>query len=179
VIAAWGRAALFGLVATTTALAQAPPPDPKPPANVPTEEEVGEAADEAGPAKNRPPPKALAPPAGTIGERPATSGVVLQTLDKVTARIGTLDVALDHDVRLGSLVIRPRACVMNPPEAAPESAAFLEIDDSRNAASRVFAGWMFASSPALSALQHPVYDVWVKTCKIAAGSSTAPAAPKR
>ena len=50
--------------------------------------------------------------------------------------------------------------------ATPESAAFLEIDDEHPDRPRVelFTGWMFASSPALSALEHPVYDVWVLDC---------------
>ena len=57
----------------------------------------------------------------------------------------------------------PRACRKTPPEEAPESASFLEIDDDVGN-ERVFSGWMFASSPGVSALEHPVYDVWVLDC---------------
>ena len=92
---------------------------------------------------------------------------VLQGLDKVTARIDVLEVPIDQEVRFGSLAIRARACYETPPTEPPESAAFLEIDDlgtgdSRNAA---FVGWMFASTPGISALEHPVYDVWIIDCR--------------
>lgn len=104
---------------------------------------------------------------------PSTPGAVLQGLDKVTARISTIPVALDEEVRFGSLSIRVRACHKTPPTEPPESTAFLEITDNRqdNAQLQIFSGWMFASSPALSALEHPVYDVWVVDCMNASISS--------
>jgi hypothetical protein len=100
---------------------------------------------------------------------------VLQGLDKTTARISTFEAPLDHGVRFGGLVITARACVKRPPEEPPETAAFLEIDEIRPggssvATARVFSGWMFKSSPALSALENPVYDVGVLDCKAASGS---------
>ena len=69
--------------------------------------------------------------------------------------------------RFGSLEIVARRCRKTPPEEPPESAAFLEIVDVRpdSPAVPLFTGWMFASSPAVSALEHPVYDVWVIDCK--------------
>jgi hypothetical protein len=96
----------------------------------------------------------------------AAEGAVLQGLDKVTARISTFDAPLDAPVSFGSLRVYVRHCYKRPPEETPESTAFLEIDDVRpgEAPVRVFSGWMFASSPALSALEHPVYDVWVVDC---------------
>jgi hypothetical protein len=92
---------------------------------------------------------------------------VLQGLDKVTARISTFDAPIDDPVRFGSLEITARTCKKRPPEETPESAAFLEIRDIKpgEAPAVVFTGWMFASSPALNALEHPVYDVWVVDCK--------------
>ena len=92
---------------------------------------------------------------------------VLQGLDKITARISTFDAPLGDPVRFGSLEIVARACHKRPPEETPESAAFLEIVDVRpdSPAVPLFTGWMFASSPALSALEHPVYDVWVIDCR--------------
>lgn len=92
---------------------------------------------------------------------------VLQGLDKVTARVSTFDAPVDETVRFGSLEITARTCQKRPPEETPESAAFLEIRDIKpgEAAVNVFTGWMFASSPALNALEHPVYDVWVIDCK--------------
>jgi len=92
---------------------------------------------------------------------------VLQTLDKVTARVRTIDVRVGTTVRFGTLLIRVDHCDKRPPEETPESTAFLEIAEQRPGEQPVltFAGWMFASSPALNALEHPVYDVWVLDCK--------------
>jgi len=94
-------------------------------------------------------------------------GVILQALDKVTARITTLDVPLNTAARFGTLEITAERCTKTPPEEPPESAAFLVIREIRPDQNPVelFRGWMMASSPALSALEHPVYDVWVKDCR--------------
>ncbi len=102
-----------------------------------------------------------------------SSGAVLQGLDKVTARISTFEAPFDVPVRFGSLVIQARACHKAPPTEPPESTAFLEIDETFETAQPrgLFAGWMFASSPAVSALEHPVYDVWVVDCIKASNSS--------
>jgi hypothetical protein len=92
---------------------------------------------------------------------------VLQGLDKITARISTFEVPVDQTAEFGSLEITVRRCDKTPPEEPPESAAFMEIVDARPDSPPVllFSGWMFASSPAVSALEHPVYDVWVIDCK--------------
>lgn len=103
---------------------------------------------------------------------------VLQGLDKVTARISTMEVALGEEIVFGSLKVVVRTCRKTPPTEIPESTAFLEINDDRidAASERIFTGWMFASSPALNALEHPVYDVWLLDCKKSSsaegGSST-------
>ena len=112
----------------------------------------------------------LATPAGAI----AGDIAVLQGLDKITARISTFEAPLDEPVRFGSLEIIARACDKKPPEETPESTAFLEIVDVRpdSPSVELFKGWMFASSPAISALEHPVYDVWVVDCKKASSSSS-------
>lgn len=95
---------------------------------------------------------------------------VLQGLDKVTARVSEFKAPLDEPVRFGPLEIIARTCLKTPPTEPPESAAFLEIREAPPAADAtappksVFTGWMFASSPALSALEHPVYDIWVVGC---------------
>lgn len=105
------------------------------------------------------------PPEPTLAT-PESGGAVLQGLDKVTARISTFPVSTNEEVRFGTLSIRVRACRKTPPTEPPESTAFLEISDVRSGQEPVllFSGWMFASSPALSALEHPVYDVWVVDC---------------
>jgi len=92
----------------------------------------------------------------------------LQGLDKITARISTFEVPVGQTAKFGTLTIRVDACYRTPPEERPESAGFLEISDQRedaeNTVAELFSGWMFASTPGLSGLEHPVYDVWVKEC---------------
>lgn len=97
---------------------------------------------------------------------------VLQGLDKVTARVWTIEAPIGKTVLFGSLEIVARTCDKRPPEETPESAAFVEIREVRRGESpaTLFQGWMFASSPALSALEHPVYDVWVIDCRNASNS---------
>jgi hypothetical protein len=92
---------------------------------------------------------------------------VLQALDKVTARVYTFNAPLGDVVRFGTLEIIARYCDKRPPEETPESTSFLDIWEVRHGEPTVsvFRGWMFASTPALSALEHPVYDVWVLDCK--------------
>ena len=91
---------------------------------------------------------------------------VLQALDKVTARVSTFEAPVGDTVRFGTLHIIARACDKRPPEETPESAAFLDISEIKpgEPTEGVYRGWMFASSPALAAMEHPVYDVWVLDC---------------
>ena len=99
---------------------------------------------------------------------------LLEGLDKVTARVQQLEVSLGQPTRFGTLEITLQACFTSPPNETPEAAAFLQIDDlDLNRKDRIFSGWMFASSPSLHALEHPVYDVWLTGC---ADPSTAPGA---
>ena len=99
--------------------------------------------------------------------RSEAPAAILQGLDKVTARIFPIEAPIDGMVRFGTLNIVVRYCRTRPPEEPPETAAFLEIDEARRGErpARLFSGWMFASSPALSSLEHPVYDVWVVGCR--------------
>ena len=93
----------------------------------------------------------------------------IQALDKITARISTLRVPIDEPVDFGTLSVPVRRCAYHPPEETPEDAAYLEVVDNghdRSKPSRpVFTGWMFASSPAVSAMEHPVYDLTLLSCK--------------
>jgi hypothetical protein len=100
---------------------------------------------------------------------------VLQGLDKITSRASDFSAPIGRTVRFGDLSITVRACDRNPPEDTPESAAFLQIDAVRpgEAPVREFSGWMFAESPALSALEDPLYDVIVLDCNGASGSPSA------
>ncbi|HRY25386.1 MAG TPA: DUF2155 domain-containing protein [Geminicoccaceae bacterium] len=106
------------------------------------------------------------PGAATAGPALEHGVAVLQGLDKVTARVSVLELRIGEEIRFGSLAIRARACLETPPTEPPESAAFLEIDEveAGDGPEAVFTGWMFASTPGISALEHPVYDVWVIDC---------------
>lgn len=102
---------------------------------------------------------------------------VLQGLDKVTARISRFEVPIGRTVRFGTFNIRVETCQDLPPTLPPESAAFVHVEDQPpdETPRELFSGWMFASSPGLNAVEHPVYDVWVASCKNASteGQSSA------
>jgi hypothetical protein len=98
---------------------------------------------------------------------PSSTTAVLQGLDKITGHVRTIEARIDQSVRFGTLDILVRTCRKRPPEEPPESAAYLQITESKpgEPSKSLFSGWMFASSPAVSALEDPVYDVWVIDCK--------------
>lgn len=107
----------------------------------------------------------------------AETVAVLQGIDKTTARVSKFEAPVDKPVRFGTLTVTVRDCRKRPPEEPPESAAFLEIQDKRPGDAeprKLFSGWMFASSPALSALEHPVYDVGVLDCRTASAAAPPP-----
>jgi hypothetical protein len=100
--------------------------------------------------------------------------VVLGGLDKVTARVQNVAGPVGQPMKFGSLEIVARSCTTHPPEEPPENAAFLEVFEQQPGKQRMklFSGWMFSSTPALSALDHPVYDIWVLRCENSASSSS-------
>jgi hypothetical protein len=104
--------------------------------------------------------------------------VLLQGLDKITARVSQIKVPVGGTVTFGALQITARACDKHPPEEAPEAAAFLEVVEVKPDEKPVqrFSGWMFASSPALSGMEHPVYDIVVLDCINGDGSTGEPPA---
>ena len=92
--------------------------------------------------------------------------LVIQGLDKITARIQTFEVDVGKTHKFGVLDIFVERCVFSKPLFKPESLAFIKIKDNSDRLSEVkFSGWMFASSPALNALENPVYDVSILACK--------------
>ena len=122
------------------------------------------------------PDSQLALPPGTMVDQPVA---VLQALDKITARVKRIPVKVGQTATFGTLSIQVMACRKAPPEDSPESAAFLKIMDTKSEpAQTAFSGWMFASSPALSAMDHPVYDIGVVDCTsdTTVAGSTAPVA---
>ncbi len=94
--------------------------------------------------------------------------VVLRALDKMTARVEEIGIPVGKTIQFGNLSIVAKTCRTTlPEETPPESATYLEVSEVKPGAQDVpvFQGWMFASSPALSAMEHPIYDIWVTGCK--------------
>lgn len=108
---------------------------------------------------------------GAASAQIANPIAVFDGLDKVTATITTFEVPIDGVGRFGALTIVPRVCYTRPPTEPPKTTTFVEIDEQQlsGASRRIFTGWMFASSPGISGVEHPVYDVWLKTCKTSPG----------
>lgn len=92
------------------------------------------------------------------------TGALLRGLDKVNATVADLDIANGEAASFGNLLVRVKECRYPEGDPAGEAYAYLSIVDTRNE-EVLFAGWMLASSPALNALEHPRYDVWVLSCK--------------
>ena len=104
-------------------------------------------------------------------------------LDKITGRTITFDVAINETVQFGALQVTPRACYTRPPTETPNTDGFVEVDEItlKGEVRRIFSGWMFAASPGLHAVEHPIYDVWLVDCKngspaAVGGTPAAPAA---
>jgi hypothetical protein len=90
-----------------------------------------------------------------------TDTVILQGMDKVTGRVKELSLPVGSSIDFGELTITVDKCLTKTPEETPENAAFLRIVQ---ADKELFSGWMFSSNPAISAMEDPVYDVWVVSC---------------
>jgi hypothetical protein len=88
-------------------------------------------------------------------------------VDKITGRIITFDVYIDETVQFGALQVTPRVCYSRPDTEEPKTDSFVEVDEITldRKIRRIFTGWMFAESPGLNAVEHAVYDVWLKACK--------------
>jgi hypothetical protein len=134
------------------------------------------------------PSRAAVPSTILASAKPDAHGVkrmaVLRGLDKITGRAIEINAPAGVPVRFGTLSIIAQYCYTVPPEEPPETTAFLQIDEIKPGedTKQLFSGWMFASTPALNGLEHPVYDVWVITCKTdepARTSSAAPGSPGR
>lgn len=108
--------------------------------------------------------------AGPAGAAPIENPVaVFSGLDKVTGRIISFDVYVNETVQFGALRVTPRTCQTQPPSEEPNTVVFAEVDEITldSKIRRIFTGWMFAASPGLNAVEHPVYDVWLKDCSLA------------
>ena len=122
----------------------------------------------------------MEPPAQKI----ANPTAVFSGLDKITGRIINFEVAINETVRFGALEVTPRVCYTRPPTMSPNTDGFIEVDELtlQGELRRIFTGWMFAASPGLNAVEHPIYDVWLTDCKggaTPAVTAEAPPAPAR
>jgi len=92
---------------------------------------------------------------------------VFSGLDKITGRITSFDAYVNETVQFGTLQVTPRVCYSRSPDEAPKTDSFVEVDEItlEREIRRIFTGWMFADSPGLNAVEHPVYDVWLKDCR--------------
>ena len=124
-------------------------------------------------------------PDGTLGEeRPFIDGepvqpvpepptrirnrvAVFSGLDKITGRITEFDVYVDETVQFGVLQVTPRVCWSRPQTEQPKTSSFIEVNEITldRKMKKLFSGWVFAESPGLNAIEHPVNDVWLKACK--------------
>jgi hypothetical protein len=137
------------------------------------------------PQRGTPPPSNTAPqPGDEVVVEPSATKItnptaVFSGLDKITGRIISFDVATNETVRFGALEVTPRACYSRPPTEAPNTDGFIEVDELtlQGELKRIFTGWMFAASPGLNAVEHPIYDVWLTDCKGGAAPAVAEAPP--
>lgn len=99
-------------------------------------------------------------------QRIDNSVAIFAALDKVTAKISRLEVPLNQTATFGSLKLTPRACYTRQATEQPKTTTFVEIDEKQldGKEKRIFTGWMFADSPGLNAVEHPVFDVWLTDC---------------
>ena len=105
----------------------------------------------------------IAPPAIKIVNPTA----VFAGLDKITGRITKFDVAINETVQFGALQVTPRVCYTRPPTETQNTDSFVQVDEItlQGEVKRIFSGWMFAASPGLHGVEHPIYDVWLTDCK--------------
>ncbi|MBI3436718.1 MAG: DUF2155 domain-containing protein [Proteobacteria bacterium] len=135
--------------------------------------------------RGTPQPADTAPQQGdeVIAETPSQKinnpRAVFSGLDKITGRIIAFDAAVDETVQFGALQVTPRVCYTRPPTETQLTDAFVEVDEVtlQGEVKRIFTGWMFAASPGLNAVEHPIYDVWLTDCKGGTVPQTASAAP--
>ena len=115
----------------------------------------------------------MEPPAQKI----ANPTAVFSGLDKITGRIINFEIAINETVRFGALEVTPRVCYTRPPTLSPNTDGFIEVDELtlQGELRRIFTGWMFAASPGINAVEHPIYDVWLTDCKGATPAVTAEA----
>jgi hypothetical protein len=118
------------------------------------------------------------PPGVTLPANTGPMTLLLRGLDKITGRPTNIVAPVGGAVHFATLTITARYCYSTPASETPETAAFVQIQDHRpdQTERSVFSGWMYASSPGLNAMEHPLYDVWVISCSAAAPGTAPPGA---
>ncbi len=103
---------------------------------------------------------------GVVAKGVSKDTARMQAMDKITGRVSEIDVPVNGEVRFGTFSVVIRACNASLPEETPENTAFVDVVDNydKKNAVNIFKGWMFSSSPALNAVEHPIYDVWLLKC---------------
>ena len=87
-------------------------------------------------------------------------------LHKVTAKVQKIELLSGQEYAIGDMSLTMHDCISTPPEEPPETKAFLEISEFKAGRDKaLFTGWMFASSPGINAMEHPVFDIWPLACK--------------
>lgn len=146
---------------------------------------VGDPAPRATPPRQRgPQPADTSPQPGdeVITEPPSqrvtNNAALFSGLDKITGRIINFDVAIGETVQFGALQLTPRACYTRPATETANTDSFIEVDEVtlQGEVRRIFTGWVFAASPGLHAVEHPIYDIWLTDCKNPAVTAEQPAA---
>ncbi len=104
---------------------------------------------------------------GAAADKIRNPTAIFAGLDKITGRITSFEVAIDETVQFGTLQLTPRVCYTRPVTEAPNTTAFIEVDEvaGPGRSRRIFGGWVFAASPGLHAIEHAVYDMWLTGCK--------------
>ena len=110
---------------------------------------------------------ALSAPGPALADKISNPVAVFDGLDKITGRIISFEVKIDETVQFGALQITPRVCYSRPPTDPPQTDAFAQVDeiDEQKQIKRIFSGWMFADSPGLHGVEHPIFDIWLTGCK--------------
>jgi len=110
---------------------------------------------------------ALIAPAPALADKISNPIAVFDGLDKITGRIISFEVGINETVQFGALQITPRVCYSRPPTDPPQTDAFAQVDeiDEQKKEKRIFSGWMFADSPGLNGVEHPIFDIWLTACK--------------
>jgi hypothetical protein len=123
----------------------------------------------------------ISAPPPAAAQRIENAVAVFAALDKVTAKISRLEVPLNPPATFGALKVTPRACYSRAPTEPPKTTTFVEVEEIQldGKQKKIFSGWMFADSPGLNAVEHPVFDVWLTDCSQprATAQRPPPAAP--